>query len=389
MAHPKTKPNMQAAELPSERFDRICNTDHPLTPSSDPALPGLTPDEARFLTRNADGEVYMTPDAVAASSGELRPAVLSAFRKALVHAFGNDPRAVAAAAALERNCNTDPETNSPPMHGADFAARKRKECADAASMTFAELMGIEKFVPVQELATFSWAESQSRVALEQFNTAVETERKAREVQEEAEAQKAMARAAAAGARSTQQLRAKLPAPTNHFPSYSLDPVVWAAQQESAAAAVLKELRTNLSKMKKGSSKTSSESSPIWALLSQRNSKLKPEAAAEMARAKIAAAAAAAAMREEEPEGNSQRTSVGISNHNNEHSQFDHAIHNFSGLHLTRRPTSALFYEQPDVVSSKNPGFPRALSLDSSVLLKSATKKKRVEFAEGTIFYKRR
>lgn len=337
----------------------------------------------------------MTPDAVAAATTPLRPAVLSAFRKALIYAFGNDPRAVAAAAALDTTVN-DTNTSTLPEHQPDIAAKKLNESAEAAALSFADLLGVENFVPVQDLTTFSWAESQSRAVLEQFNASVNDQRKAIQAEKDVEAQKAIARAAAAGANSTHQTRSKTRTTSNPNPTYNSDPVVWAAQQESAAAAVLRELRTNLSKLKKASSKTSAEGSPFWSLLSQRNSKMNPHAAAEMARARVAAAAAVAAMRQAEPEGQLQ---VADSLQNNptspttpEHDkQFHHVVQHFSGLQLSPRPSSTRFYptsHSHDISSTHSP-YPEPPSLESGARFKTVSKKKRVEFAEGTVFYKRR
>lgn len=79
----------------------------------------------------------------------------------------------------------------------------------------------------------------------------------------------------------------------------LDMVVPAAQQEAAAASVLKDVRASHARLRKSASSFRNGQTPVWALLAQRQGKLKPEAAAEMARARMAAATAAAVMRESE------------------------------------------------------------------------------------------
>lgn len=77
----------------------------------------------------------------------------------------------------------------------------------------------------------------------------------------------------------------------------LDMVVLAAQQEAAAASILKDVRATHSRLRKSASSFRNGQTPVWALLAQRQGKLKPEAAAEMARARMAAATAAAVMRD--------------------------------------------------------------------------------------------
>lgn len=380
---PSPLPPEARTESLSAQFERLCAAGKPQPVTNEPALPTLTREEARFLTRNADGEVYMTPEAVADATGKHRPEVLSAFRKALVHAFGDDPSAAAAAAVIDASANTSADSITLPENSAQDAERKRSDCSEAASMTFAQLVGIDDFVPRQELATFSWSASHAKTTLDNFNAKLEAEREARRAEEAVEAKRAMERAAAAGARTTHPTRQQAQADADRQQNITLDPVVWAAQEDAAASSVLREIRTGLSKMRKGSSRAPPDGSPVWTLLAHKSSRLKPEAAAEMARAKIAAAAAAAAMREDDPQLVPGDSLADIEGNLNSHEKSADQ----SGQHALRHSLPGRLFEPRDAVFSQGPGFPRTLSIDSRFRLQNVPKKKRVGFAADTVFDK--
>lgn len=309
----------------------------------------------------------MTPDAVSAADGPDRPAVLSAFRAALADAYGDD------------DVDGTLPSSAFPEHSEDDPL--------VAKTSFASLAGLPEVDP-PDINAFTWEGSLSKQALDEFVDGWHEECQEREREEAAEAAAAMARAAAAGAGRSRQPRAPRPVVKRRY-SFNADAVVWAAQEEAAAAAVLRELRANLGKLRKGSSKAPHESSAVWAMLKEGKGKMKPEAAAEMARAKVAAAAAAAAMREVEREARPEHSMQDLKREGLGFGDKDNAEVMYEQLEPNRRAASGRFEGLPyEIVYSKSPGFPRALSLDSSTRLKNVGKKKRVEFAAGTVFVKK-
>lgn len=354
----------------AKRFAALCTEANATTTSpfpSSPALPSLTAKQSHYLARNPAGEVYLTPDAISAAEGPDRPSVLAAFRAALADAYGDD--------------NVEGTLSSP-------AFQHLSEEEDlTANESFMSLAGLpERDLP--QITGFTWEGSVSQQAVNEFVAGWHEEREEREREEAAEAAAAMARAAAAGAGRSRQPRAPRPVAKRRY-SFNADPVVWAAQEDAAAAAVLRELRASLGKLRKGSSKAPHESSAVWALLKEGKGKLKPEAAAEMARAKVAAAAAAAAMREVEREARPEDSMQDLKGEDIGFGDKDHAEVMYEQLDPNRRAASGRFEGLPyEFLYSKSPGFPRALSLDSSTRLKNVGKKKRVEFAAGTVFVKK-
>lgn len=365
------------SESLAERFSRLC-AEIPITsPSSTgkPSLPGLPPEHARYLSRNPDGELYMTAEAVSDAEGPNRSAVISAFRAALAHAYGDDD--------VE---GTKPGSIFPDSHSdaTEHAAGTPSVGSDIRP-SFCAMGGQPEFEP-PDIQGFTWDNSLSKQTMDQFVSGWRAARESQERLDAEEAAVAMARAAAAGAgRSRANPRPSSSPPPRRY-SFNPDSVVWAAQEEAAAAAVLRELRSNLGKLRKGSSKAPHESSAIWTLVKDGKGKLKPQAAAEMARAKVAAAAAAAAMREVDPVSPTAENSNCSDQSNPVVMPKNHTELLYEQWRSERRSNSHKFGSVPDNdVCSNSPGFPRALSLDSSTRLKNVGKKKRVEFAAGTVF----
>lgn len=321
----------------------------------------------------------MTPEAVSAAEGPHRPSVLSAFRTALAAAYGDDDFNVEA--SLPPPLFPD---RSDPQPNDDQIPHPHPD----SNLSFCALNGFPEFHP-PDIDGFTWENSLSKQAIDDFLSGWQAEREAQDRLDAEDAAAAMARAAAAGAgRSRTQPRAPRPVVKRRY-SFNADPVVWAAQEDAAASAVLKDLRASLGKLRKGSSKAPHESSAIWTLVKDGKGKLKPEAAAEMARAKVAAAAAAAAMREVEPEPRPEDSLQDLNGSGTGSLEKDHAEVLYEHLGPNRRANSTRNDGCPyEFVCSTSPGFPRALSLDSSTRLKNVGKQKHVAFAPGTVFVKK-
>lgn len=164
--------------------------------------------------------------------------------------------------------------------------------------------------PPVELNKFLWKKSQSRQTVIDFGRRVREHRAELEVLARSGAEQAIAAATAASARPREDGEGLLPSVTKPPSARSDDPVRWIAQEEAAVGQALRAVRTISQKRarKGGNSKIGanangapSEESSIWNFLMPKSGKLRPEAAAEMARAKIAAAAAVKKMMEDKEE----------------------------------------------------------------------------------------
>lgn len=268
------------------------------------------------------------------------------------------------------------------------------------------IIGGEELESPRHLQSFTWGSSCAREIVYSFSQQSREKRLAHLELRRAEVERALALAAAASARCTAgpnpsanargelgQMRA------------SDDLVLWMAQEDAAASSVLRELRVLQSRARKGSARGPFDAGSIWGLLAPRSSKMKPQAAAEMARARVAAAAAAAAMRGPDQKSGAGRSSgadamrKGLSTDEAEGQPgapdriAEGASSRARGIGALRREKSAhgragsvTFALTPDESSPrKSPGFPRSLSLDSTTRLQNLGTTKRVEFAADTVF----
>lgn len=161
----------------------------------------------------------------------------------------------------------------------------------------------------------------------------------------------------------------------------IDTVVLGAQQEAAASAVLRDIRR--ARAKPPAARPGD--TPVWALVAARGAaKLKPEAAAEMARARMAAATAAAVMRDaaKANDGDSDQTPKQQQSQSTPSVQplfadDDLAQHDFMREYMSpKAPNSTA-----DAARRRRPS--------SDILSprpKGAMDKKSVSFVEGTIFH---
>lgn len=297
-----------------ERFKRICSTT-PL-PNYEPAkLDGATEEELEYLVQNDAGEIFLSPKAIWKNDPETRPIIKSAMRKALQFAYQIH--------GLEMPEYHPPQPSQEP---------------DPPTTSFRAALGLPEWQRMEKYINFTWATSESKKALDDFNAETGRIRVEREAKEAAEEAAVMARVNPP----------KKPRPQKQV--VHEDPVVWAAQEEAAASSVLRELRA---RGKKG----------LWG---SRSTKLKPEAAAEMARARVAAAAAAAVMRDVE-----QGAQLVRADEIDSQDVFER---------MREGATDSGFYPM------HAQAFRRAMSLGTG---SNARGKKRVAFAEGTVFAKKK
>jgi hypothetical protein len=273
---------------------------------------------------------------------------------------------------------------------------------------------------------FRWMDSESRQIILKFGSLVRAQRADREIAERRDSEAALATAQAASERTAQNdyQGAKEKAPAQ--PSLE-DANAWMSQQRFVISETFRTVRHTVQKRsRRGSGGASGgnvdhDDSGMWGFLLPRNTKLKPEAAAEMARARVAAAAAAKAML-----GDASDTPHGQGDHaasNNSASRDGHHLRSrqrpmseppLHGAKLDARPEGAdldgkstvrvslpfiddatmLWRAQMQNVPhdssldspTSNPGFPRALSENFArqVGLKAPSKKKRVSFGVSTV-----
>jgi hypothetical protein len=167
------------------------------------------------------------------------------------------------------------------------------------------------------LREFSWRQSQSRKTVLEFGRLVRERRAEHDVAARSGAERARAAADAASGRSAEDgapCASPAPAPARA----GGDHVRWIAQEEAAVAQALRAVRQSNQKRARragaggagaGGAPGGAEESSIWGFLMPRSSKLRPEAAAEMARAQVAAAAAVKAMQEDSDARRAQRGSI--------------------------------------------------------------------------------
>jgi hypothetical protein len=205
-----------------------------------------------------------------------------------------------------------------------LASEEHEQSSSAASSTN-DASSFASPLAQERRSEFSWLHSHSRKIVVDFGRSVRAEREKREIEERAEAVAAIATAAAATGRAVDDKppdRKPVAPPLTAAESAQDDPIVWIAQEEAAVAQTLRAVRLaaqqrsgrfggvggsggtvggGINGTGAGSMSGGGEESSIWGFLMPRSSKMRPEAAAEMARARVAAAAAAAAMRDDVPE----------------------------------------------------------------------------------------
>jgi hypothetical protein len=173
--------------------------------------------------------------------------------------------------------------------------------------------------PSSELKAFSWMQSRSRTTVLELGRLVREDRAQRDATAKVGAEKARATADAASSAARDDASGLLFQRNDRGGASKQDPVRWIAQEEAGIALALKAVRlTNQRRAKRSGGGiasaagggSSSEESSIWSFLMPRSSKMRPEAAAEMARAQVAAAAAVEVMREHNKTVNEKEESRG-------------------------------------------------------------------------------
>lgn len=266
-------------------------------------LPSVTEQEASFLVQNSVGDVFISPQVSDQPLNDQdRLVFASAIQKALQYAI--------------QSSSTNGNTTDVPFRR---SRRRRMKNQNDVTITneeesnnyksFLQLLNGDGSVPVIPdtcLTSFSWDTSVSSSVIKNFIQNVRPE---------------LLSSSSVSISHNQLIIENNPIPTtitSTKPSSSstlksgmLDMVILGAQQEAAASAVLKDVRSAHGRMRKSSTPFRSGQTPVWALITHRGGKLKPEAAAEMARARMAAATAAAVMRDHNSETLSQSKSTPI------------------------------------------------------------------------------
>lgn len=368
--------NKSSYTLLADKFAAAC--ERTPCPTFSPAqLPSATKEELQFLTQNSAGEILVSSESVHNCTLENRDVMTNAIQKVLQHVA------------------------SP--HGSFSNNQKRKTHRQSSQLSFAELLKDDRISvsPMSSLSSFTWDNSKSAAVLEEATREIQTKTASKGIDGNESALLSMStnmlphlpNDSAANIRTNDSILDSDP-PT-------LDLVVLAAQEEAVASAVLKEVRTNHARLRKSSSSFSNGQTPVWALLAQRGGKLKPEAAAEMARARVAAATAAAVMRDAfEAESKDQSHSSPTESHGRQRCLnapsslpglddiSDYADHDHDFLHEYQSPR----YRPPFQTSSSKSRLsnlnhpPRPLSVSDTTPRSKALEKKRVSFVEGTIFH---
>lgn len=388
-----------------DNFDAACAAT-PFPSHSAVADPCIPAEQHAHLVRNSDGIVLLAPRATSHITQQSRPVIAAALQSALHLAAGSPPppppardsAIIISSDSTESqppNCDdsaphdglTDVLSNTPPS-----ASKKQNE-------SFFALLGKPPFVPMEDLKTFTWDKSLSKKVLE-------------EVVEEARRMKgaSMSASTSGGARPSPWGVGSLSELVSP-PKEPVDTVVLFAQQEAAASTMLRDLRAAHVKLRKLASSFRPGEAPVWALIAQRDGKLKPEAAAEMARARVAAAAAAAVMREaaeaERAAAASSMSSLDTDLTSSSHPTFlatsasasaasplkygspsGGLARDFSNLTVSPSSKFANSSSVPILSHSRYPHLlhpPHHLSNANAKPLQ----KKRVSFAEGTIFHQKR
>lgn len=146
---------------------------------------------------------------------------------------------------------------------------------------------------------------------------------------------------------------------------------WTAEEERYATTTLASLRAQHSRMRKTRSRFASEPPSSWSVLNSKTTKLSPQGAAEMARARVAAAAAAAAMRLPDANTHKSNEAAAVESEERTSKDFD-----------TTPYTNAIFRRAEGAMSRRTSITARTLA---SARIPGQSARKRVEFSPDTVF----
>lgn len=267
------------------RFDAACAAiPCPTLTTTDESL-SLPREHRRFLVQNSSGTVLLSPHVTSTESDAQ---------------VSRDTITGALQSALHLISCTNSQTPQHAQHDeSSFTERLPQQLSEQESAGVSKsdskllmLLGRPPFVPLQELTTLTWENSLSKKVLENF-----IDKTCRTKDAPPASISAIPDDRLAGPIPQIVPSSSLQASANKQALPPLDIVVFTAQQEAAASTMLRDIRAAHARLRKSASTFRQGEAPVWALLAQRGGKLKPEAAAEMARARIAAAEAAAVMRD--------------------------------------------------------------------------------------------
>lgn len=229
-------------------FEQACATT-PLALYSPAELDAPMSPERELLVQNASGEIFLSAEAVWRREQHGIDAIRSAMHLALsfCQSSSSSPPPPPIDATIHANLTTnhDATTDSIDNH------------VPSAPPSYLQSLGHARFVATTQLTSLTWATSESRRHLHEF--------------------------------AMQCPPVATPSTVVAPPRASVDAApAWGAAEGGAAAAVSRDVRALLARR-------AGPTAWAWPPPTRR---LKPEAAAEMARARVAAAAAAAVMREE-------------------------------------------------------------------------------------------
>lgn len=274
--------------------------------TDDPRIPKHL---ASYLSVGVHGGVILTPKAVLTCNSDdvkLEEAYEIFVRHGLNVPLKLSPAPQAAdtaSAKLDAQLSVQREAlrEEPLAPGAEIAHKAQEDARGSASATSDDPSHSNT-----ELRKFSWMQSQTRKTVLEIGRIIQEDRAEREASAREGAEKARA-AADAASRIARDDASGLPLRRDvKAAPHKQDVVRWVAQEEAAIAQALKAVRLSAQKRARrsgvgtGSSAiggSGSEESSIWSFLMPRTTKMRPEAAAEMARAQFAAAAAVEVMRE--------------------------------------------------------------------------------------------
>lgn len=285
-----------------EKFDAACAAT-PQPNYSKVAHPSIPVEQHPYLVRNSDGIILLAPRATLNDPKYSRLGIAAALQSALRLAAGSTPAPVLqsanenAVSTADQSPDPSPESSLSDNPQLDPTSKSSSSLSNnkKSNESFWTLLGRPPFTPLAELESFTWENSLSKRVIERFVEEANRKKSASTSssdQQEATNNHSFAKENKQAIENSDS-NSKLPAPL-HEP---VDNDVLFAQQEAAASTILKDIRAAHVKLRKSASSFRPGEAPVWALLAQKDGKLKPEAAAEMARARVAAAAAAAVMRE--------------------------------------------------------------------------------------------
>lgn len=227
---------------------------------------------------------------------------------------------------------------------------------------------------VMGMSAEEWSLPRARVIIQQFADWGDDMVNARMAKEKIDKQEALAKAESVGVvHIPDSPRSDTDRQTESvgWAAHAMQP--WTADEERYATTTLAALRTQHAKTRKARSRFAGDPPSSWNVLSGKATKLTPEGAAEMARARVAAAAAAAAM--QTPEAMSPKP--------NEASPTGDAEERTSAEFDATPYTNAMFRRTEGAISRRHSLSAQASASDA--IGEQATNGKRVEFAPDTVF----